>query len=204
MAEKRHVTQLADLAKDFSRKLIAMNQTKSLQEVSDAEREAITTMRAVQVESNLLGYDLQDAVRIARARLRKEQNQYSKERKEAHKVEQPQTATSKAPAIAVKRDYMENGDNVYVMTYSRDDMEKIPDVHSEPPKPKAPKPEAPKPKAPKAEKTKTTPKKAKPAPKKAKPALRKTAKKEVDPELEKLASMQILDAEPKGPKGKAE
>lgn len=196
MAEKRHVTQLADLAKDFSKKLIAMSQTKSLQEVSDAEREAITTMRAVQVESNLLGYDLQAAVRIARARLRKEQNQYSKERKEAHKVEQPQAAASKAPAIAVKRDHMGNGDNVYVMTYSREDMEKIPDVHTEPPKPETPKPEAPKPKAPKAKKTKTTPKKAKPAP-------RKTAKKEVDPELEKLASMQILDAEPKGPKGKA-
>ena len=191
MAEKRHVTQLGDLAKDFSKKLIAMSQTKTLQEVSDAEREAITTMRAVQVESNLLGYDLQDAVRIARSRLRKEQNRYSKERKEAHKVEQPQAAASKAPVIAVKRDHMGNGDNVYVMTYSREDMEKIPDVHSEPPKP-----EAPKPKAPKAKKTKTTPKKTKPAP-------RKTVKKEVDPELEKLASMQILDAEPKGPKGKA-
>lgn len=192
MAEKRHVTQLADLAKDFSKKLTAISQTKSLQEVSDAEREAITTMRAVQVESNLLGYDLQDAVRIARARLRKEQNRYSKERKEAHKTEQPQAAASKVPVIAVKRDHMGNGDNVYVMTYSREDMEKIPDVHSEPPKPKAPKPEAPK-----VKKTKATPKKAKPAP-------RKTVKKEVDPELEKLASMQILDAEPKGPKGKAE
>lgn len=191
MVEKRNVAQLAELAKDFSKKLTAISQTKSLQEVSDAEREAITTMRAVQVESNLLGYDLQAAVRTARTRLRKEQNRYSKERKEAHKTEQPQAAASKVPAIAVKRDHMGNGDNVYVMTYSREDMEKIPDVHSEPPKPKAPKPEAPK-----AKKTKATPKKAKPAP-------RKTAKKEIDPELEKLASMQILDAEPKGPKGKA-
>lgn len=187
MVEKKHVSQLADLAKDFSKKLIAMNQTKSLQEVSDAEREAITIMRAVQVESNLLGYDLQAAVRTARTRLRKEQNRYSKERKEAHKAEQTQMVAGNAPAIAVKRDYMENGDNVYVMTYSRDDMEKIPDVHTESPKLKAPK----------AKKAKATPKKTKPTP-------RKTAKKEIDPELEKLASMQILDAEPKGPKGKAE
>lgn len=164
----QHTSHLVELVHDLEGKLQQIENAPSTQAVSQLEQLAITTMQAIQVEANLVGYDLQDTVQAARKAINDRQTEATMQQIAN------QTANHRPTYDPLDR----NANRRYRLSYSRQDgfnAHKVHDLYTGAPAPDPipqPQPE------PQPEQTPNKPEQTpnKPA-KKPTPAKPKTAKK---------------------------